>query len=538
MFSLKRQQRDKPEPITAHERLTDAILRNSDQGLFLLDSSGRIVPPMSRALTTLFRRPDIAHLAFERLLAPLVSADTLLLVQSHMRRLLGGAWDDGEPVNVLKDIEVSLPNTDGPADSAHIWFAFDPIEQPFESKAWLVRVTDVTLQVRTLREVEGLRSQVRTQSEVLRGVLQMGRGWFGNFVQTTDMSLKTSATLLKRALREQTVSWRKLDQMQGEIDRVWRDAGDCKLAALEHAARGFGANLQELRQRPASGGAELSGVDLLPLTAKMAELQKQFVLVRSIMRSALDSKPRASPATEPPTPGPPSEKAPRLAPAAATPEDPGAAATTPAAGLDETLHDLTAELAEREKKAVIFESVGLQLVPPRYQSLVRNVAAQLISNAIMHGIEPPAVRETAGKPPHGTLRLEFRLQDERFELAFVDDGAGLDPAQMRAAAVERGVVSNEVAARMGDREAIKLIFKPRFTTRDAGGADKPHGAGMSLVRRAVQGCGGTIALASVHGHATRFKITLPALALGTTASQALPQPPQAALRLANGATAY
>jgi len=508
MFSLKRQQRDKPEPINTHERLTDAILRNSDQGLFLLDSAGRIVPPMSRALTTLFRRQDIAHLGFERLLAPLVSADTLVLVQSHMRRLLDGTWDDGEPANVLKDIEVSLPNTEGPADSAHFWFAFDPIAQPFESKAWLVRVTDVTLQVRTLREVEDLRSQVRTQSEVLRGVLLMGRGWFGNFVQTTDMSLKTSAALLTRSLRDETASCRKLEQMQGEIDRVWRDAGNCKLAALEHAARAFAANLQELRRRPAARGAELSGAELLPLTVKMAELQQQFVLVRSMLRSAMDSKPRAPPATEPPPRRPPSDAAP---------------------GLDQTLHDLTAELAEREKKEVVFESSGLQLVPLRYQSIVKNVAAQLISNAIMHGIEPPAVRATAGKALHGTLRLEFSLQDERFELAFVDDGAGLDPAQMRAAAVERGVVSDEVAARMGDREAIKLIFKPRYN---------PHGAGMSLVRRAVQGCGGTIALASVRGHDTRFKITLPALPLGTTESLPLPQPPQAALRLANGGTAY
>jgi signal transduction histidine kinase len=494
MFSLKRQQRDKPEPINAHERLTDAILRNSDQGLFMLDDAGRIVPPMSRALTTLFRRPDIANLGFERLLAPLVSVDTLALVQSHLRRLLGGAWDDGEPVNLLKDIEVRLPNTDGPPDSAHLWFAFDPIEQPCASKAWLVRVTDVTLQVKTLREVEELRTQVRTQREVLRGVLQMGRGWFGNFMQTTDMALKTSAMLLKKTLREPNVSRRKLEQLQGEIDRVRYDAGNCNLAALEHAARSFAVNLQELRQRAAASGADVSGADLLPLSAKMAELQQQFSLVRSMMRSALDATPRAAPATAPP----------------------------PAAGLDQSLRDLTAALAEREQKVVQFESIGLQLVPPRYRHIVRNVAAQLIRNAIMHGIEPPALRETAGKPLHGTLRLEFSLQDDCFLLSFVDDGAGLDPALMRAAAVERGVVSDEVAARMGDREAIKLIFKPRFS---------PDDAGMLRVRRAVQGLGGTIALASVRGHDTRFKITLPAL--GTALS-----PPHTALRLANGGTDY
>lgn len=491
MFSLKRQPRDKPEPIQAHERqaherFTDAILRNSDQGLFLLGSDGRIMPPLSRELTTLFRRPDVAHLGFERLLAPLVSADTLALVQSHMRRLLGGIWEDGEPANVLKDIEVRLPNTEGPADIAHLWFAFDPLDVPGEPKAWLVRVTDVTLRVRKEREVEDLRNQLRTQGEVLRGVLQMGRGWFGNFVQTTDMSLKTTATLLQKSLREATAGQRKLEQMQGEIERVRSDAADARLAALEQAAAAFATTLRELRQHNAS-----SGGDLLPLTVKMEELQKQFFLVRSVMRSAV---------------------------------------TPPAANLDHMLHELTAQVAEREQKQVLLESRGLERVPPRYRPLVRNVGAQLIRNAIAHGIESPAERATAGKAPHGTLRLEFTPQDDCFVLAFTDDGAGLDPAQMRAAAVKRGVLSDALAARMEDREAIKLIFKPNYS---------PHGAGMSLVRRAVQGCGGTIALASVRGHDTRFKITLPALVGGTAALQtALPEPPPAVLRLASGGAAH
>ena len=51
---------------------------------------------------------------------------------------------------------------------------------------------------------------------------------------------------------------------------------------------------------------------------------------------------------------------------------------------------------------------GLQLVPAQYQAAIKNVAIQLIRNAVMHGIETPAAREAAGKPAHGTLRLEFK----------------------------------------------------------------------------------------------------------------------------------
>jgi two-component system, chemotaxis family, sensor kinase CheA len=162
----------------------------------------------------------------------------------------------------------------------------------------------------------------------------------------------------------------------------------------------------------------------------------------------------------------------------------------------------------------------LQLVPPRYQATIKNVAIQLIRNAVMHGIELSAVRQSAGKPPHGTLHLEFKaLPDQSFELHFQDDGAGLDAEKVRATAVAKGLVTEEAAARLRDRQAIKLIFKSGYTTMTSAPGEAPHGTGMSLVRRYVHEAGGKIALATLLGHETRFKLTLPALAAAADAAQ-------------------
>src|SRR5258708_16240879 len=82
----------------------------------------------------------------------------------------------------------------------------------------------------------------------------------------------------------------------------------------------------------------------------------------------------------------------------------------------------------------------MQLVPRRYQSTIKTVAIQLIRNAVMHGVEPPAVRAGVGKPAHGTLHLEFKtLPDQSFELHFQDDGCGLHPENVRATAVPKGL---------------------------------------------------------------------------------------------------
>jgi two-component system, chemotaxis family, sensor kinase CheA len=155
----------------------------------------------------------------------------------------------------------------------------------------------------------------------------------------------------------------------------------------------------------------------------------------------------------------------------------------------------------------------MQLVPPRYQATIKNVAIQLIRNAVMHGVETPDVRQGVGKPAHGTLRLEFRaMLDGSFELHFQDDGCGLDPDKVRATAIAKGLINEEAAARLRDRQAIKLIFKSGYTTLDSAPGEAAHGSGMSLVRRYVHEAGGKIALATLLGHETRFKLTLPALA--------------------------
>ena len=180
--------------------------------------------------------------------------------------------------------------------------------------------------------------------------------------------------------------------------------------------------------------------------------------------------------------------------------------------LESTLATLTDLVAQENHKAVILACSGLHLVPPRYQATVKNVAIQLIRNAVVHGIETQAERQEAGKPTDAILKLEFNsAQGGGFELLFQDDGRGLDPKKVREVAVGKGLLTEAEANELSDRQAIKLIFKSGFTTLEDNGSDPKHGTGTSLVRRYVHEAGGKIALASSLGQETRFKVTLPPL---------------------------
>jgi len=442
-----------------------------------------------------------------------VTPKHLAAAKTHIAALLSGAAGSrAAGAHSLSDIDVRLKNSDGSYDTAHYSFEFEPIAAPDEPRLWLVRVTDITARVQANRELEELRIQVQTQGEILRSVLQMGGARFGAFMQKTDASMNAIGTVLKKPAREEAAFRNKLEEILNEVDRIRREAAAFRLSALESAARVFEDALQDLRLRGA-----LSGSDFLPLAVKLDHLYGQFAMVKTLTAAAGSPQEAEAAGQSPPTTngGTAIMEAPNFTAAAAEPKPktmPGAHQAAPAGSLGSTLQALTEHVAQEHNKQVLLESSGLQLVPQKYLAMIKNVAIQLIRNAVMHGIEPPADRKAAGKNAHGMLRLEFRTKDENFELLFEDDGCGLVPDQVRATAIARGVLTEEEAARLRDREAIKLIFKSRYTTLADSPTDTRHGAGMSLVRRYIHEAGGKIALASLAGHETRFRIILPAVA--------------------------
>jgi two-component system chemotaxis sensor kinase CheA len=516
-ISVKRHEREKQELTNASNRLTDAILKTSSIGLFLMDAKGKVQPQVSASLSAMFRRQDFANLTVEKLIGPLVSAKTLSVVRTYMTRLLDPARGETDVSNPLQDVEVKLTNADGSFAAAHYSFEFSSVEIPLEPRSWMVRVTDITARVQELRELEDLRIHVLTQGEILRGVLQAGGTRFGSFLQRTDASMKTINGVLKKPAREAGAFRHKLEETLEEVDRIRRDAAALKLSGLQSAAREFEDALQELRSRET-----LSGSDFLPLAVKLDSLYGQFALLRTLTSQAGPAR-----ETEPAAPearvtenGTQVIESPKFFAELTKQASPPAQRMAAVGSLESTLTTLTDLVAQENQKTVVLECNGLDLVPPRYQATVKNVAIQLIRNAVVHGVESTAEREQAGKAPNATLHLEFKSTPGRgFELLFQDDGRGLDPDKVRDVAIAKGLLTQEEAQQLRDRQAIKLIFKSGFTTM-TDTPDAKHGSGMSLVRRYVHEAGGKIALASIVGQETRFKVTLPALELAADAQVA------------------
>lgn len=133
----------------------------------------------------------------------------------------------------------------------------------------------------------------------------------------------------------------------------------------------------------------------------------------------------------------------------------------------------------------------------------------LLRNAIDHGIEPPEERRMRGKPPRGTVQVNVRRERDRVVLEVRDDGRGMDPERLKAAALDRGLLTHDAARSLSDRDALMLCCLPGVTTAVTVTDISGRGVGMDAVKRVVEGVGGVLDIESVRGAGTTFRLSLP-----------------------------
>ena len=133
----------------------------------------------------------------------------------------------------------------------------------------------------------------------------------------------------------------------------------------------------------------------------------------------------------------------------------------------------------------------------------------LIRNAVDHGVEPTEDRHMAGKSEKSQVRLEARQEGDHIVLIVADDGKGMNPERLRAKALEKGLITDEEANTMDERQSFNLVFLPGFSTKDVASDVSGRGVGMDVVKTNIQKLNGSIEIKSVLGKGTTFTISLP-----------------------------
>jgi len=133
----------------------------------------------------------------------------------------------------------------------------------------------------------------------------------------------------------------------------------------------------------------------------------------------------------------------------------------------------------------------------------------LVRNSVDHGVELPEIRQRAGKPPKGTVRLVAAQRGGQILVTIEDDGGGMDPEKLRAKAQEKGLIDPSTANTMTNEESFALIFRAGFSTAAQVSDVSGRGVGMDVVRDAITKLKGAIHIDSRLGQGTRIELRLP-----------------------------
>lgn len=143
---------------------------------------------------------------------------------------------------------------------------------------------------------------------------------------------------------------------------------------------------------------------------------------------------------------------------------------------------------------------------------------QILRNAVVHGIEPPAERVLRGKAATGTIRVHARQEGNLVVVEVADDGRGVDVKKLRERFVESGRWSRARAELASDDDVLHALFDPGVSSRDEADEMSGRGIGLDLVRETIARLGGEVRMTSTPGRGTTFTLRLP---VSTAVSQAM-----------------
>ena len=476
LFKFLRRLNTSDAAIEAANEENREILVSVREGLFLLTPDHRLGSQLSRSAHELFGRSLLPGQNFFELLSTLVSEKALndardyvqLLFSPHVKEQLV------QGINPLAEVELTVRNRLGQDTTRYLSFHFNRVQEDDTVHHLLVTVQDITEKVELQARLASERQRSQKELSMMLKAFETDPAMMRAFVERAEASLLEVNDLL-RSTSSATSEIQVLKAVDGAYRRIHAIKGDAASLGLEilaTLAHQFENELQKLKD---SGAA--TGDALLALPLPLEDLLNKVASFKALGRRKAGGETQS---TEGST-----------------------------QALNATLAKLAADVGNdcgKRINATVRMSSALDMAADKID-LVREIAIQLVRNAVVHGVEAPSTRQASQKPAEGQVEVNLtRDENSQWQLSVRDDGAGLNAAQVRQRLLELNWYSAEQLQGFSDKQVIAHIFKPGFSTALATSRHAGRGVGLDLVQANVQNLGARLLLSSTPGRHTEFKI--------------------------------
>jgi two-component system chemotaxis sensor kinase CheA len=174
--------------------------------------------------------------------------------------------------------------------------------------------------------------------------------------------------------------------------------------------------------------------------------------------------------------------------------------------LPRVVRDVSRQLSKDVRLEIVGEEVEIDKT---VVDALSGPIVHLVRNSLDHGIEMPEIRRQAGKAATALLRIAAVHLGDRVRIEVSDDGQGMDRRRLIRKAVEKGILAADQAAHISDQDALELIFRPGFSTKDQASELSGRGVGMDVVKRTTDKLRGRLSVDTQPGQGTRISMEFP-----------------------------
>ncbi|SDN23486.1 ATP-binding protein [Polaromonas sp. JS666] len=477
LFKFLRRLKTSDAAIEAATEENREILASVREGLFLLTPGHQLGSQLSRSTHVLFGKTLAPGQNFFEVLSTMVSLKALTDARDYVELLFSPHVKEQlvQGINPLSEVELTVANRLGQQTTRYLSFHFNRVQDGATVRHLLVTVQDITQKVELQARLAGERQRSQKELSMMLKAFETEPAMMRAFVERAEASLLEVNDLL-RSTSSAASEIQVLKAVDGAYRRIHAFKGDAASLGLEilaTLAHQFESELQKLKD---SGAA--TGDALLALPLPLEDLLSKVGAFKALgqKRSGEDAPSRQANSPE---------------------------------SLHTALSQLAAEVAADCGKRVKADvrMAGAPEMPPAKMNLVREIAIQLLRNAVVHGVETPASRQAVGKPAEGQLSVVLGPDEAgQWQLTVRDDGAGLNAADVRRRLLELGWYNAEQLQSFSDKQIVANIFKPGFSTAGTASRHAGRGVGLDLVQANVQSLGARLLLSSTPGQHTEFRV--------------------------------
>jgi PAS domain S-box-containing protein len=375
------------ENLEKSKQETDNILRNVEEGLFLLSKNLQIASQHSHVLKNILEEKKLANKNLLAILKNKISEKNLDLTRRYLDLLFDDKHDEQmlSPMNPL--IEVELQHN---KKRKYLTFHFRRIKnKKHQTTELIATVSDVTKEINLARSLAEQRADSKRKMDRLLGILNIDPTMLKEFitsVQDEMAQVKSELNVILKSKKQKEI----LETIYRSIHTI---KGNASLLELEffvdqtHRTEDIIDTLRHkkriTREDANTLSSQVKGIcktyeELKELIDHISNIQYQFRPKRSFEHQLLIK----------------------------------------------SLTGLIDRLSKKYNKKVTLnhKSFSGDIIPYHHRLLIRDILVQLVRNSLSHGIEVPDIRVKLQKPKTGKISITGKTIIDQYLLIYEDDG--------------------------------------------------------------------------------------------------------------------